>query len=492
MGSKLDKFENHLSILKRSNLSHLTLLVELRLVKCGLEDIEPNTFLDLRMLKRLDLSYNRLVSINEHTFKGLTSMDYIILSNNPLTVIGNNIFNSINIGQLIFGNNPTLTHISKDAFKDANIEKLVINRANLLSVEDGSFSSIKSSLTELDINNNLQNLILPPNIFKDLRLRRLSLVNNGLKMPFYFLKGTRIDNLVLDENPMEEFTTSNVDSLKFIKHLSVNKCQIKKIDVESLKNFENLEDINLDSNRLKEMNLSIFDSLTELKSIDLSNNKIEIIYPTILLKSIETLKLDGNQIRRIPETFQALFENLKSITLHSNPLHCNCELRWFIKWMENSGDKIKPLEKIQCSTPIQKNITLISNYGFQCRPPTIFNATKGSDSLTLVCMADGDPPPQITWTILPESHILLKTESPLSRNDFMVKSVLTITKHGNYTCNAKNMVGSEQVVVDTRNIPISGLKFEEESREIEIIETPQGFIITALLLFILGYIFKYY
>ncbi|CAD5125013.1 DgyrCDS13253 [Dimorphilus gyrociliatus] len=494
MGSKLDKFENHLSVLKRSNLSNLHLLIELKLVKCGIEDIEPNTFLDLQNLKRLDLSYNRIVSINEHIFKGLQTMEYIILSNNPLTVVGNNVFSAMNVGEIIFGNNPALTHISKEAFKDSSIGKLVINRANLFSVENDSFLPIRSSLNELDITNNLQNLQLPFNIFDGLHLKRLSLVNNGLKNPFYFLKKASTEILILDDNPLEDFDLSDVESVKSIVVLSMNNCHLKTICEKNLKNLNNLQEIYMDSNRLKTLNLTIFATLKKLNKIDMSNNEIEVLHPTILsvLKSIETLELDGNQIRRIPETFQPLFESLKSITLHANPLHCNCELRWFVKWLENFGDKVEHLEKIQCSTPIQKNITLISNYGFQCRPPTIFNATIGSDSLTLVCMADGDPPPEIIWTVLPEGVTLLVTNSPFSRSNFMVKSVLTITKHGNYTCSAKNMVGSDQVIVDTRNIPLSGLKFEVESREIDILETPQGFIFTAVLIFILGYIFKYY
>ncbi len=34
---------------------------------------------------------------------------------------------------------------------------------------------------------------------------------------------------------------------------------------------------------------------------------------------------------------------------------------------------------------------------FQCREPTIFNATFDSDGISLLCTADGDPAPTVTW-----------------------------------------------------------------------------------------------
>ena len=41
--------------------------------------------------------------------------------------------------------------------------------------------------------------------------------------------------------------------------------------------------------------------------------------------------------------------------------------------------------------------------------------------------------------------------------------------------------------MDTRNLPTSGLKLRVESREIEILETPQGFMITLFFIALFGY-----
>ena len=70
------------------------------------------------------------------------------------------------------------------------------------------------------------------------------------------------------------------------------------------------------------------------------------------------------------------------------------------------------------------------------------------------------------------------------------RSSLTVTKEGNYTCIASNVVGEERITVDTRNLPTSGLKLRVESREIEILETPQGFMITLFFMALLGYYFR--
>lgn len=73
---------------------------------------------------------------------------------------------------------------------------------------------------------------------------------------------------------------------------------------------------------------------------------------------------------------------------------------------------------------------------------------------------------------------------------FQTKCSLTVTKEGNYTCIASNVAGTETITIDTRNLPTSGLKFHVESREIEILETPSGFLFVMALLALLGYYFR--
>ncbi len=65
-----------------------------------------------------------------------------------------------------------------------------------------------------------------------------------------------------------------------------------------------------------------------------------------------------------------------------------------------------------------------------------------------------------------------------------------MTREGNYTCIASNVQGEERITVDTRKLPTSGLKLRVESREIEILETPQGFCVTLFFIALLGYYFR--
>ena len=87
----------------------------------------------------------------------------------------------------------------------------------------------------------------------------------------------------------------------------------------------------------------------------------------------------------------------------------------------------------------------------------------------------------------------LKTAQPSAwdRDRFQTRSSLTISRDGNYTCEARNVVGMDVITINTREMPTSGLKFHVESQEIEILESQQGFMVVSFLLFLLGYMLKY-
>jgi len=83
------------------------------------------------------------------------------------------------------------------------------------------------------------------------------------------------------------------------------------------------------------------------------------------------------------------------------------------------------------------------------------------------------------------------------RNKTETTGMVPIGKRGNYTCRAVNVAGEDVITVNVgadEEASSSGLKTiagHSTPPAIEILTTPFGFILTAVLLVTLGFIFKH-
>ncbi|KAL3864033.1 hypothetical protein ACJMK2_005745 [Sinanodonta woodiana] len=89
--------------ISRTNFSRFTDLEQLYLSGCGIEFIEVDTFIDLKKLKWLDISKNRLKSIADYTFRDLT-LEHLFLNDNPGVHISKHAFLGLNTMGLYFQN----------------------------------------------------------------------------------------------------------------------------------------------------------------------------------------------------------------------------------------------------------------------------------------------------------------------------------------------------------------------------------------------------
>ena len=100
-----------------------------------------------------------------------------------------------------------------------------------------------------------------------------------------------------------------------------------------------------------------------------SYNKLQCVERSALsgLKALRILSLQGNDVSQIPD---GAFEDLRDIThiaLGSNPLYCDCGLRWLSDWVK--GDYVEP-GIARCAEPRQlkdKLVLTTPSSKFTCR-----------------------------------------------------------------------------------------------------------------------------
>jgi hypothetical protein len=64
------------------------------------------------------------------------------------------------------------------------------------------------------------------------------------------------------------------------------------------------------------------------------------------------LDLSNNRIAIISEGAMEGLQSLKTVNFTNNPFACNCDLRWFRKWISNTNTNILSVEKYQCTSPL--------------------------------------------------------------------------------------------------------------------------------------------
>ena len=87
--------------------------------------------------------------------------------------------------------------------------------------------------------------------------------------------------------------------------------------------------------------LESLDYFPRVAYMDLSYNELVSINPhaiDVLHEQIKVLMLHGNRLRHVPQELAATsFKKLEQLTLHQNPLVCDCKSKWVKGWLRNTS-----------------------------------------------------------------------------------------------------------------------------------------------------------
>ncbi|KAM9855284.1 toll-like receptor 9 [Aulostomus maculatus] len=322
-----------------------------------------------------DLSQNEIMSLSKDLLVGMENVVCLDLSFNYMSqTVNRGLFEGMN--KLVF-------------------LKLSYNRFDLYHKE--AFIELRKTLKVLDMSNNefhfkmwgmghhfdfLQNLI---------NLEVLSLANNDIGMRInQRLFSSSLKCLYFDGNRLDIMWDSGHDkythffqNLSSLIYLDISRNGLKSITAEVLCNLPgSVESLRISDNMLKYFPWRNISALTNLIHLNLSHNSLYFLPNTVIkfganfslldlsynrlhlipedffnkAPSLQYLYLNNNQIKELNQQFfPTPFKNspaLKKLTLHANPLRCDCDTSWFADFLRTTPVQIPYLfTQVHCQYP---------------------------------------------------------------------------------------------------------------------------------------------
>ncbi|KAL7882728.1 hypothetical protein SRHO_G00003860 [Serrasalmus rhombeus] len=411
--TEIDLSQNNISSIRDINLGHLPQLLSLHMEENWICSLPDNALSQLLNLQELYLNHNLISFISPKAFHGLHNLLRLHLNSNRLQNISSKWFESLpNLEILMIGENPVIS-IQDMSFKPLrNLRSLVLTRMNLSQIPD-------DALTGLD---NLESISFYDNTF-------LEVPHGALR----HLKNLKF--LDLNKNPIGRIQRGDFVDMLHLKELGINNMpELVSIDSFALNN------------------------LPELTKIEATNNpKLSYIHPNAFYKlpRLETLMLNGNALSALHRITVESLPNLREVSMHSNPIRCDCVVRWMN--MNKTNIRFMEPDSLFCVEPPEYEGQHVRQVHFRemmeiCLPlispdslPTQVTVDNGS-SLSLHCRAFAEPEPDIYW-VTPSGHRVLPNvvadkfymhpEGTLDIYD------ITEGEAGLYTCVAHNLVGAD-------------------------------------------------
>lgn len=295
-----------------------------------LTNIPRDAFSESPNLECLDLARNRIpydgFQVDHPHLKTL------ILDNQRLSEWANVYSDNCVSSNTLETSFPNLENLS---WKGVNFDCLLVTASTFPSLRNIDLSD--SNMQSLDTNTSITQY-MP-------HLRTVHLERNGIKTLSFYNLGS-MEALYLDENPLNELW---IDPTNTLKELFLSGCSFERPITLPTKSLVILD---LSKNQLSEIN-TMFQYSQQLEILDLSNNKlnafpalnslynlrklslahnfIDRITNTIMLKSLKTLSLRGNQISVISEKAFWELGELEELDLSGNELE-TLPSNWYADW----------------------------------------------------------------------------------------------------------------------------------------------------------------
>ncbi|KAG7472693.1 hypothetical protein MATL_G00111520 [Megalops atlanticus] len=431
--TELDLSQNHFTQIRDIGLNNLTNLITLYLEENQVKELPDFCLKDLASLEELYINHNQISSIGPKAFSGLGNLLRLHLNSNKLVAIDSHWFESLpNLEILMIGENPILGLQERNFYPLAKLHSLVLAGMGLKDVPSGAFQGLDY-------------------------LESLSFFDNKLtSVPKDALRG-----------------------LPNLKFLDLNKNPISRVQEGDFRDFPHLEELSLNNlDELVAVERGAFSNLPEMAKLEIRNNP-HLSYidraSFVDMSGLRTLLVSNNDLSLLPRELFASFPSLDEISLHSNPLRCDCLSTWWPVLGNQSTLRLLESQITLCAFPpqlhgrmLQEVVAASGNAASNtCLPvislhtfPPHLNITAG-EPLTLDCWAVADPAPQFYWVTPTGDKVTSEAVAPVlidgsgrKKHRLQNQGALEILHvepedAGLYTCVAWNADGA-----DTRSVTV--------------------------------------
>ncbi|XP_023233555.1 adhesion G protein-coupled receptor A3-like [Centruroides sculpturatus] len=261
--------------------------------------------------------------------------------------------------------------------------------------------------------------------------------------------------LILRENKLNSIEYGAFSSLPGIVKLDLSRNLISKIQEGAFLNLSNVEKLDLSHNKLASLSARMFESLT----------------------SLQRLILEHNAISRLPKGVFNYMISLKTIDLSSNPLICDCQLKWFIEWTRSKGVRIT--QETACQFPLKlrgMSLSQLSKKDLHCNwpvqlplfelSPKVNQLVFEGDALLFQCrVSNVEDNIKLNWmlddlAITTDPLGVVAVQTHVSQDGSVLRSLLSISRlhthhSGIWRCHVETPRGNEsrsiQIIVIAEN-----------------------------------------
>ena len=320
-------------VLQSGTFSYLPMLRVLMLNGNWIQQVQPDTFLVLKVLTEINLSGNRLVFIPNNANAvplEVLNLDHNLISN---TLTSNALEGYRQLVKLNLNRN-SLEKITETAFQHtSNLQILRLSNNNIVSLRKYTFYGLKN-LEYLYLENNKIQWIEANTFVETIRLETMDLSNN----PEIAGWNEKIDRVLAP--------------LQNLKELTLRATGLQDLPESTFYHLPKLGVISLGDNQLSQWHSGLFANQTKLKRLVLGGNQLTTVhrYNLEMLTSLEELDISGNAFA------------------------CNCELLWFTNWIRTGTVYINDIDELTCRFPNERRGDHLVNIHMEkeCMSMTIY------------------------------------------------------------------------------------------------------------------------
>ncbi|XP_062912856.1 leucine-rich repeat LGI family member 3 isoform X1 [Mobula hypostoma] len=128
--------------------------------------------------------------------------------------------------------------------------------------------------------------------------------------------------------------------------------KFRQIPERAFAHIPTLQFLLLNSNTFTLIADDAFSGLSHLQYLFIENNDIQSLskYSFRGLKSLSHLSLGNNNLRTLPRDIFINLQVLTHLDLRGNAFHCDCKMKWLIKWLQATNTTVPPT---YCVSPVK-------------------------------------------------------------------------------------------------------------------------------------------